>query len=91
MAEKPHQKLLWPLITWGVILFLNFCFTPGFFLVVVKNGHLYGSIVDIFVRGTPVMLISLGMTLIIATGGVDLSVGAITAITGAVAAVLFQN
>jgi hypothetical protein len=34
------------------------------------------------------MLLALGMTLVIATGGVDLSVGAVMAITGAVAALL---
>ncbi len=90
MPDQAYRKLIWPLLIWILILCLNFFFTPGFFQIVVKNGHLYGSMIDIFVRGTPVMLISLGMTLVIATGGVDLSVGAITAISGAVAAVLFQ-
>ncbi|MGB0581210.1 MAG: ABC transporter permease subunit, partial [Limisphaerales bacterium] len=34
------------------------------------------------------MLLALGMTLVIATGGVDLSVGSLMAIAGALAAVL---
>ena len=37
------------------------------------------------------MLLSLGMTLVIATGGIDLSVGAVMAIAGAVAAVLIAR
>jgi simple sugar transport system permease protein len=37
------------------------------------------------------MLLALGMTLVIATGGVDLSVGSIMAIAGAVAAVLIKH
>jgi len=37
------------------------------------------------------MLLALGMTLVIATGGVDLSVGAVMAIAGAAAAVLVRN
>jgi simple sugar transport system permease protein len=37
------------------------------------------------------MLLSLGMTLVIATGGIDLSVGAVMAIAGAVAAVLITR
>ncbi len=37
------------------------------------------------------MLLSLGMTLVIATGGVDLSVGAVMAISGAVAATIVNQ
>ncbi|MEO8351167.1 MAG: ABC transporter permease, partial [Chthoniobacteraceae bacterium] len=39
-------------------------------------------------QGSKVMLLSLGMTLVIATGGVDLSVGSVMAVSGALAAVL---
>ncbi|WP_414075522.1 ABC transporter permease subunit, partial [Staphylococcus aureus] len=36
----------------------------------------------------PLMLVSLGMTLVIAVGGIDISVGAVVAISGAIAASL---
>ena len=84
-------SLLWPLVALGLILLFNFIFTAGFFQVRLQDGHLYGSVVDILTRSSPVMLLSLGMTLVIATGGVDLSVGAITAIAGAIAAVSLQS
>jgi len=42
--------------------------------------------VDVLKQSSRVMLVSLGMTLIIATGGVDLSVGAVIAIAGSLAA-----
>ncbi|HWN95232.1 MAG TPA: ABC transporter permease [Methylomirabilota bacterium] len=80
------HKLKWPLIALALVLLFNLLSTPGFFRVEIKNGHFYGSLIDILNRGAPVMLLSLGMTLVIATGGVDLSVGAIMAIAGAVAA-----
>ncbi len=80
------KRLVWPLAALGLILLFNAIFSPGFFAITVKDGRLYGSLIDIFNRGAPVMLLSLGMTLVIATGGVDLSVGAIMAIAGAVAA-----
>ena len=35
--------------------------------------------------GSPLILVALGMTLVIATGGIDLSVGAVVAIAGALA------
>lgn len=70
----------------GLILIFNAIFSPGFFAISMQDGRLYGSLIDIFNRGAPVILLSIGMTLVIATGGVDLSVGAIMAIAGAVAA-----
>ena len=42
----------------------------------MQDGHLYGSLIDILRFGAPLMLVALGMTLVIATGGIDLSVGA---------------
>jgi simple sugar transport system permease protein len=84
-------NLAWPLLALLTILLLNLFLNPGFFRFHVRDGHLYGSIVDILNRGAPVMLLSLGMTLVIATGGVDLSVGAVMALAGAVSAVLIAE
>jgi ribose/xylose/arabinose/galactoside ABC-type transport system permease subunit len=75
----------------GLVLLFNLIFTPSFFSLKLQDGHLYGSLVDVFNRGTPVALLSLGMTLVIATGGVDLSVGAVMAIAGTVAACLIMR
>ncbi len=52
----------------------------------MQNGRLYGSLIDVLNRGAPVALLAVGMTLVIATRGIDLSVGAVMAICGAVAA-----
>jgi simple sugar transport system permease protein len=61
---------------------------PGFLGLEVKDGHLFGSLVDILNRATPLILLSLGMTIVIATQGIDISVGSIIAISGAVAATI---
>jgi ribose/xylose/arabinose/galactoside ABC-type transport system permease subunit len=68
-----------------VLLLIGFVF-PGFFDLSFANGRLYGSPIDILNRGAPVALLAIGMTLVIATGGIDLSVGAVMAICGAIAA-----
>ena len=57
----------------------------------MQDGHLYGSLIDILRFGAPLMLVALGMTLVIATGGIDLSVGAVVAITGALACLLISR
>lgn len=67
------------------LLLINVPFTPDFFSVHLKDGHLYGSLVSIVLFGSPLILVALGMTLVIATGGIDLSVGAVVAIAGALA------
>lgn len=85
------SHLVWPILTLLMLLAYNLAFTPGFFHIEVKDGHLYGSLVDVINRAAPVMLLALGMTLVIATKGVDLSVGAVMAITGAIAALLIVN
>ncbi|WP_062012718.1 ABC transporter permease [Aureimonas sp. AU4] len=71
-----------------LVLLANWAVFPGFFDLATRDGRLYGPLVDVLNRGAPVMLLAVGMTLVIATKGVDLSVGATMAIAGAVAATL---
>jgi simple sugar transport system permease protein len=65
-------------------------FVPGFFNFEVRDGHLFGSLVDTLRNSTPTVALAIGMTLVIATGGVDLSVGAIMAIAASVACILID-
>ncbi|MDG4786899.1 ABC transporter permease [Micromonospora sp. WMMD1102] len=85
MANLVRHRFFWPLLTLVVLLVSNLFFTPDFFAVDVRQGHLYGSLIDIVRFGAPLILVSLGMTLVIATGGIDLSVGSVVAICGALA------
>ncbi|MGC2775904.1 MAG: ABC transporter permease [Bradyrhizobium sp.] len=71
-----------------VILMVDRAVSPQFFNLHLQDGRLFGSVIDVLNRGTPVALLSLGMVLVIATGGIDLSVGAVMAIAGATAASL---
>ena len=80
-----RTRLLWPALALVALLVLNVIVTPSFFSIRTQDGHLYGSVIDILKNGAPTLLIALGMTLVIATRGIDLSVGAVVAIAGAVA------
>jgi galactofuranose transport system permease protein len=73
------------------ILLADRLVSPQFFDIRLQDGRLFGSLVDVFNRGAPVALLSLGMVLVIATRGIDLSVGAVMAIAGAVAASLVDS
>jgi simple sugar transport system permease protein len=83
-----QHPLLRPVAALLVLLVLDAILVPGFFRLELKDGHLYGALVDILNRAAPLMLAALGMTLVIATRGIDISVGAVVALSGTVAAML---
>jgi ribose/xylose/arabinose/galactoside ABC-type transport system permease subunit len=85
-----ENRLFWPLFALVLLLLIDLLFLPGFFKIGILDGHLYGNMIDIFNNSAPLMLVALGMTLVIATGGVDLSVGAVIAISAAMGAVLIN-
>jgi galactofuranose transport system permease protein len=85
-----ENRLFWPLVALALIFIFNAIFSPGFFKLGILDGHLFGNLVDVFNNAAPLMLIALGMTLVIATGGVDLSVGAVIAISAAMGSVLIN-
>lgn len=86
-----HTKIFWPIVALAVLLLLNLLFIPGFFSIEIKNGHLFGSLIDILNRATPLLIISIGMTLVIAKEGIDISVGSVLAISGALAASIMES
>jgi ribose/xylose/arabinose/galactoside ABC-type transport system permease subunit len=76
------------LLSLALILFLNYLAFPGFFEIRIQDGRMFGSLVDVLNRGAPVIILAIGMTAVIASRGVDLSVGAVMAVAGAIAATL---
>src|SRR5437870_12682275 len=87
MPRLPRRGLA-QLLALIVILAVDRVVSPQFFDLRLQDGRLFGSLIDVLNRGTPVALLSLGMVLVIATRGIDLSVGAVMAISGAIAASL---
>ncbi|MEU5551274.1 MULTISPECIES: ABC transporter permease [unclassified Micromonospora] len=79
------HRLFWPIAVLVVMLAANTIYRPGFLSIEMNNGHLYGTPIDILRLSAPLILVALGMTLVISTGGIDLSVGSICAISGAIA------
>ncbi|MFI6271983.1 ABC transporter permease [Micromonospora zamorensis] len=79
------HRLFWPAAVLVVMLAANTIYRPGFLSIELKDGHLYGSPIDILRLSAPLILVALGMTLVISTGGIDLSVGSVCAISGAIA------
>lgn len=86
------SKLVWAIIAECLILLLAAFIQPQFFKVEyqAETGMLYGSLIDILNRSAEITIIAMGMTLVIALGGTDLSVGALVAVAGAFALKLMR-
>ena len=82
------NKVFWPFVALVALLLFNLFFTPHFFRVEIKGGHFYGNVIDILKNGAPIMILALGLTLVIATKGIDISVGSVVAISAGVVAML---
>src|SRR5271166_1037728 len=66
-----------------VLLAFNFAVTPNFASLQTLNVNL--------TQVATIVIVSVGMTLVIATGGIDLSVGSLMAIAGALAPLIFLS
>ncbi|BCY19561.1 MAG: ABC transporter permease [Chloroflexi bacterium] len=85
-----HSRIFWPIIALALLLIFDAIYAPSFFRIGILDGHLYGNLIDVLNDGAPLAIVAIGMTLVIATGGVDLSVGAVIAISAAMGAVLIN-
>jgi simple sugar transport system permease protein len=86
-----RHPVIWPFLALVGLLGYNLLFTPHFGQIEIRDGRVFGSMVDILQNGAPVLLLAIGMTLVIATAGIDLSVGSVMALSGAVAALLLTE
>lgn len=89
LKKFSRSSLALPLIALAVLLLFNAVFVDDFFKIeVMENGNLYGRPIDILYRASSLIILALGMTFVIATGGIDISVGAVVAISSATCCVL---
>ena len=72
MKKIMKNQIFWPLVALLVLLTYNAFFAKNFFKISVVDGHLYGNLIDILKNFSPLALLSIGMTLVIATSGAHL-------------------
>lgn len=79
------QRLFLPIFCLALVLLVNIVTTPNFFAIEVRNGVLYGYLIDIINRASELVILAVGMTLVVSSSaGTDISVGAIMAVSAAV-------
>lgn len=84
------NQLLWAgLVLIGLFVIILVKNQTGIFAY--QNGVLTSPLIDIMQDAPPIIMIALGMTLVIATSGIDLSVGSVMAVAGATAMQFLAN
>lgn len=67
-------------------------FALNFFSISVRNGVLYGRLIDILNRGSEIAILSIGMTLVVsASAGTDISVGSVMSLSGSLCCMLLAG
>ena len=91
-ASIMRSKITWAVIAEALILIVCLIIRPDFFNISYQPASrmLYGNLVDIINRSAEITIIGMGMTMVIALGGTDLSVGALVAVSGAMALKLMR-
>lgn len=84
LKKIASNNLFLAVIALAILLLFNAYFVKDFFKIEMADGRLYGRIIDILNRSSSLIILSLGMTFVIATSGIDISVGSVIAISGAV-------
>lgn len=79
------HRLFWPVAVLVALLITSALVSDGFLSITIREGALYGPLINILRYGSVLLLVAVGMTLVIATSGIDLSVGAVVAVSGALA------
>jgi ribose/xylose/arabinose/galactoside ABC-type transport system permease subunit len=83
MARRFDPRLIGLIVALAALIALNIAITPNFLNVqtLAVNASQVSTIA----------IVALGMTLVIASGGIDLSVGAVMAVAGALAPIIFLS
>ncbi|MBF4461201.1 MULTISPECIES: ABC transporter permease [unclassified Rathayibacter] len=86
LAGLIRRQYFWGVVAIVLLLLVNVAKDPGYLSVTVSpnTGYLVGNLIDIARAAAPILMIAVGMCLVVATGGIDLSVGSIMVVAGAV-------
>ena len=81
LKKITHARLFLPIVCLIAVLLINVIKTPDFFNITIRNGVLYGYVIDVINRASELVILAVGMA---ASGGQDISVGAVMAVAAAV-------
>jgi len=86
------MRLFLPIFSMILVMLINVIYdiangndALNFFYISIKNGILYGRLIDVLNRGSEVAILAIGMTLVVSSSaGTDISVGSVMSLYGGV-------
>lgn len=82
LKNLTKQPLFLPIFCLILVLLVNLIKSPAFFSISVKNGVLYGRLIDVINRGSEIAILAIGQTLVVAvSAGTDISVGSVMSLS----------
>lgn len=87
IGEALRKQHTWGILTILLLLSLNVSRDPGYLAISYsqQTGNLVGNLIDILRAVAPVLMVAMAMVFVVATAGIDLSVGSVMAVAGATA------
>ena len=99
IKKLTQKRLFLPIFSMILVMLINVVYdiatgsAPlGFFMISIKNGVLYGRLIDILNRGSEIAILAIGMTLVVsASGGTDISVGSVMSLYAGVCCMILAG
>ena len=90
LKKLTKKQLFLPIFSMILVMLINVVYDIAcgnaplsFFEIAIKNGALYGRLVDVLNRGSEVAILAIGMTLVVSSSaGTDISVGSVMSLSG---------
>lgn len=85
LKNLTKKRLFLPIFSMVLVMCINVIYDIAcgnaplnFFVITIKNGVLYGRLIDVLNRGSEIAILAIGMTLVVsASAGTDISVGSV--------------
>jgi simple sugar transport system permease protein len=90
IKKLTQKRLFLPIFSMILVMLLNVLYDVAcgnaplnFFMITIKNGVLYGRLIDILNRGSEAAILAIGMTFVVSSSaGTDISVGSVMSLYG---------
>lgn len=83
LKKITRNQLFLPIFSLIIVLLINLFKDASFFSIGIRNGALYGRLIDVLNRGSEIAILAVGQTLVTAvSAGNDISVGSVMALAG---------
>lgn len=94
-----QKRLFLPIFSMILVMLINVIYDIAcgnmplqFFVITIKNGVLYGRLIDVLNRGSEIAILAIGMTLVVsASAGTDISVGSVMSLYAGVCCMILAG